>query len=99
MNMAPKNWIEFIKTLIGVLVIVGSTLIWAGDTRWVTQENFKLASNELSDQIAQLEINNLDSRITFLRIKIGQGEATESEKIYIQALEQQLRELKRKLDQ
>jgi len=121
MKLSPKDWADFIKTLIGILVIVGTAVVWAGDYHWQTIKSadavhlsqynsvqlasaeqtkaLQAVSDDLSLKLALIEINNLDSRITFLKIKVGQDEATASEKIYLQTLERQLRELKRKVDQ
>ena len=104
-----KDWLDFIKSLIGVLVIVGATVAIAGDLRWVKVSNFeasvqeqtrslKAVAKNLKDQLDLIQINSLDKQITFLQIKIDQDEATQSEKIFIQTLRQQLRQLKSEID-
>ena len=82
--MKFKEWLQIISTMLILVVTGGSAIVWAGDHRWVTASN-------LDKIIVQLEINALDRQITFLQIKVNQGEASNSEKIYMQALEQQLR--------
>ena len=61
--------------------------------RAVTRSQQKMAA-DLSLELARFRIANLDARITFLRIKVQQNEATTSEKIILPTLERQLRELK-----
>ena len=87
MKIDPKYWIDFSKSLVGLTVIIGVAGVWAGDQRWMTVS----AGEKL---VEKLEINTLDRQITFLHIKIDQGEATDSEKIWVKTLEQQLRALK-----
>lgn len=87
MTFSSKYWAEFLKTLLGLIIIIGIAGVWAGDQRWMTVA----ASEQL---ISNLEIRQLDRQITFLQIKIDQGEATSSDKIWIQTLRQQLRALK-----
>ena len=84
--MKIKDWITAIASILASATIVGAVGIAAGDTRWVTAETF-------DKRIDKIEINALDRQITFLQIKINQGEATTSERIYIEALKQQLRAL------
>lgn len=84
------NWV---KSLAAVVVIVGVSVGFAGDLRWVSHTKFDLAASSASQALAQLEINQLDRQITFLRTKVRVGEATNSEKIILPELERQLREL------
>jgi len=84
------NWF---KSLAAVLVIVGMSVGFAGDYRWVTHSQFDLAVSSAAKALAQLEINQLDRQITFIRTKVRVGEATNSEKIILPELERQLREL------
>ena len=55
-------------------------------------------SQDLAIELALYRINALDTQITFLKIKVQQGEASESEKIILPTLERQLRELKRTIE-
>lgn len=55
-------------------------------------------SQDLATELALYRINSLDTQITFLKIKVQQGEASESEKIILPTLERQLRELKRRIE-
>ena len=82
--MKFKEWLQVIATMLILVATTGSVGVWAGDHRWVTVSN-------LDKIIVQLEINALDRQITFLQIKVNQGEATNSEKIYMETLKQQLR--------
>jgi len=84
------NWI---KSLAAVLVIVGMSVGFAGDFRWVTHSKFDLAVSSATKALAQLEINQLDRQITFLQTKVRLGEATNSEHVILPELERQLREL------
>ncbi len=87
MNLGLKDWTGFVYSVLVILVMMGTVGVWAGDQRWVVAE-------VLTTKVRQLEINQLDREITFLLIKIQQGEASSSEMIYIKTLEQQLRALK-----
>ncbi len=49
-------------------------------------------------QIRMAQISALDADITFLRIKISQGEATKSEKILLPTLELKMRELLKQVE-
>lgn len=82
--MKFKEWLQVIATMLILVATTGSAIVWAGDHRWVIAIN-------LDKKIAQLEINALDRQITFLQIKVEQGEASNSEKIYMLTLKQQLR--------
>ncbi|MCK5336003.1 MAG: hypothetical protein KAQ67_07565 [Gammaproteobacteria bacterium] len=82
--MKFKEWLQVIATMLILVTTAGSVGVWAGDHRWVTASN-------LDKIIVQLEINALDRQITFLQIKVNQGEASNSEKIYMETLKQQLR--------
>jgi len=84
------NWF---RSLAAVLVIVFLSVGFAGDFRWVTHSKFDLAASSATRALAQLEINQLDRQITFIRTKVRVGEATNSEKIILPELERQLREL------
>ena len=85
--MKFKEWLQIIATMLILVTTTGSVGVWAGDHRWVTASN-------LNKIMAQLEINVLDRQITFLQIKVNQGEASTSEEIYIDTLKQQLRAMK-----
>lgn len=85
---------SFLKNLVVLLILVGGAVGAGGDLRWVTHENFKLAASVQANALAQLEINQLDRRITFLQIKVQTNEATNSEVIILPELERQLRELR-----
>ena len=58
----------------------------------------KQLSHDLTAELARYQINALDAQITFLKIKVQQSEASESEKIILPTLERQLRELKRNIE-
>ncbi len=49
-------------------------------------------------QIMMAQISALDADITFLKIKISQGEATKSERIVLPTLELKMRELLKKVE-
>ena len=51
------------------------------------------ALNAIARKLASNRISDLDSRITFLQIKVRQGEASKSEEIILPILERRLREL------
>ena len=91
-----QGWVGFLKNLVGLIIIIGGAVAIAGDFRWVTNNKFDLASSDQTKALAQLEINQLDRQITFLRTKVRTNEATNSEKIILPELERQLRELKDK---
>jgi hypothetical protein len=78
--MNSKDWLGILATVLTLLAGTGAAGIWAADQRYVTQ-----------DSIKAIEINRLDREITYIKIKIDQGEATDSEKIYIETLKQQKR--------
>ena len=58
----------------------------------------KQLSQDLAVELALYRMSALDTQITFLKIKVQQGEASESEKIILPTLERQLRELKRSIE-
>lgn len=115
-SLGPSNWVDFIRSSLLLLLLVGGTLGAAGDFRWLkisehkkldTQVNQKITmasaeqtkalqqlSQDVTLELALYRINALDTQITFLKIKVQQGEASESEKIILPTLERQLRELK-----
>lgn len=80
--MQSKEWIGVIGTCVTLMGAAGGIGVWAADQRYVTH-----------DAVKSLEANRLDREITYLEIKIQQNEATNSEKIYIETLKQQLRAL------
>lgn len=112
-SLGPGNWVDFLRSTLLLLLLVGGTLAAAGDFRWLTisdhddayfliNQKITVAAAEqtkaiqaVSRELASFRINDLDSQITFLKIKVEQGEATASEKIILPTLERQLRELKR----
>lgn len=93
MKLLSTENLNWFKSLAGVLVIVFISVGFAGDFRWVTNTKFELAANSAAQALAQLEINQLDRQITFLKTKVRIGEATNSEKIILPELERQLRVL------
>ncbi len=111
--LGPGNWVDFIRSTLLLLLLVGGTLGAAGDFRWLTisdhddayfriNQKITVAAAEqtkaiqaVSRELASFRINDLDAKITFLKIKVEQGEASKSEEIILPGLEQQLRELKR----
>ncbi len=123
-SLGPGNWVDFLRSTLLLLILVGGTLAAAGDFRWLTIEDHnranllinqkitlataeqtkalkavtaaqqKLAAG-LAMELARFRINDLDAQITFLQIKVEQGEASKSEEIILPGLERQLRELKR----
>jgi len=93
MNVLTRERLDWVRSLAAVLVIVFVSVGFAGDFRWVTHSKFDLAVSSAAQALAQLEINQLDRQITFIRTKVRVGEATNSEKIILPELERQLREL------
>lgn len=89
------NWI---KSLAAVVVIVGMSVGFAGDFRWVSHDKFDLAMSEASKALAYLEIRALRRDISFLRTKVTENEATNSERIILPELERQLRDLEDAVD-
>lgn len=81
--MNIKDWLGVIASMFALVGTAGATGTWVADQRYVTQETMLVK-----------EIRQLDREATFLRIKKGQGESTKSEEIYLQTIEQQLRDLK-----
>jgi len=53
---------------------------------------------DVKAQLVMLQISALDADITFLKIKISQGEATKSEKILLPTLELKMRELLKQVE-
>ena len=112
-DLGPPNWIDFIKSALWLLILVGGTIAAAGDFRWLTitdhdaadfviNQKINVASAEqtkalkaVATELASFRINDLDSEITFLKIKVEQGEASKSEQIILPRLELRLRELQR----
>ena len=113
-DFGPANWIDFIKSALWLLILVGGTLAIAGDFRWLTITDHDAADfiinqkitvaaaaqtkaiKAVTKQLESFRINDLDAQITFLKIKVEQGEASKSEEIILPTLERQLRELKRR---
>ncbi|MCH7882713.1 MAG: hypothetical protein IIB69_14345, partial [Proteobacteria bacterium] len=60
----------------------------------VASADLNKALKAVTRQLASNQINDLDARITFLWIKVRQGEASKSEEIILPTLEQRLRELR-----
>lgn len=81
--MRFKDWVQILTAMLILITATGSLAVWAGDKRWVTV-----------NRLEEMEVNQLDREITFLQIKINEGEASSSERIYIQTLRQQLRAMK-----
>lgn len=86
--MNIKDWVGVIASMFALVGTAGAAGTWVADQRYVTQ-----------DTMLVKEIRQLDREATFLRIKKDQGEATKSEQIYLQTLEQQLRDLKTQVAQ
>lgn len=80
--MNLRDWIGVVSTVAVLTGALGGVGVWAADQRYITNEAAKA-----------LEINRLDREITYIQIKIDQGEATNSERIYIETLKQQKRAL------
>lgn len=80
--MTIKDWIYIIGAVVSLMATAGGAGIWAADKRYITQEAMQVK-----------EMRDLDREITYIQIKIDQQEATNSERIYIQTLKQQLRDL------
>ena len=109
----PGNWLDFSRTTIVLLILIGGGLTFAGDYRWLTitdhdaadfviNQKIHVAAAEqtkalkaVAVQIASFRINDLAAQITFLKIKIREGEASKSEGIVLPILEGRLRELQR----
>ena len=94
MNIITKERLDWVRSLSAVLVIVFVSVGFAGDFRWLQISDFEIAASSAAKALAQLEINQLDRQITFIRTKVRVGEATSSEQIILPELERQLRELK-----
>ena len=111
--LGPGNWIDFFKSAVYLLIVVGGALAVAGDFRWLTisdhenadfiiNQKINVASAEqtkalkaIARELAANRIADLDSQITFLKIKVDENEASKSEEIILPTLERRLRELKR----
>ena len=89
------NWI---KSLAAVMVIVGMSVGFAGDFRWVSHDKFDLAMSQATKALAYLEIRSLRRDISFLRTKVLENEATNSERIILPELERQLQDLEDAVD-
>ena len=85
--MNIKEWLSVIAVSIALMSSALAGGKWLADQHYVTQEGLIIN-----------RINDLDDRITFLQIKIDQQEASNSEKIYIEALKQKLRSLQSELE-
>ncbi len=81
--MNIRDWISVVVMSVGLIGSAGAGGKWLADQHYVTRD----------DARAQ-EIRELDREITFIDIKVSQGEATNSERIYVESLRQQLRALK-----
>jgi len=89
------NWF---KSLAVVAAIVGSGVIFAGNYQWVTNDKFDLAMSQATKSLAYLEIRALRRDISFLRTKVRENEATNSERIILPELERQLQDLEDAVD-
>jgi len=94
MTYTPKDWMGLFYSILAVTVLLGTASITAGDIRWNQSLEIAQLAEKLNNKIDQKEINKLDRDITFLQIKIDEGESTSSDRIYIKTLQQQLRALK-----
>jgi len=94
MKYLSTEHLNWIKSLVSVLLIVLFTVGFAGDFRWVSHEKFDLAMSSSAKALLQLEINQLDRQITFIKTRIKKGEATDTDITVLPEFERQLRELK-----
>ncbi len=85
--------LNFIKSLIGVAILVGGGVVIAGNYQWVTNDKFDLAMSSQTKALAFLEIRALRRQISFLQTKVRENEATNSERIILPELERQLEDL------
>ena len=84
--MNIKDWIGVIASTAALVSLAGGVVVYAGDNRYVTQESMMLK-----------DIRDLDREITFIEIKKQTGEASQSEKLYVETLKQQKRALEKEL--
>ena len=80
---------EWIGAAVGAATLIsmaGAVVVYAGDTRWVTQES-----------MIQKEIRDLNKEITYIEIKEAEGEASKTERIYVETLKQQKEDLEAQL--
>lgn len=91
-KLKPDNWVEFIKSLVYLLLIIATVGVWAADQRYVQV-------NQLKQAVQEINISRLSHEIALLKIKVQQNEATKSEKIILPLLETELETLKRKAEQ
>ena len=85
-DMNIKDWIGVIASTAALVSLAGGVVVYAGDNRYVTQESMMLK-----------DIRDLDREITFIEIKKQTGEASQSEKLYVETLKQQKRALEKEL--
>lgn len=85
--MKIKEWVSVIAAILVILSAGGAVGVWAADQRYVV-------AADLSAQLLNMQIADLDNQITLLQIKATNNEASQSEKIYLESLKQQLRALK-----
>ena len=76
-----------------MIAIIGSGVVFAGNYQWVTHEKFDLAMSSQTKALANLEIRALRRQISFLKTKVRENEATNSERIILPELERQLQDL------
>jgi hypothetical protein len=86
--MTVRDWLYVVTAMVGLIGTAGSTLVWAANQHYVTQESMLVK-----------EIRDLDREITYIEIKKQTGEATQSEIIYVESLKQQKRALEQELNQ
>ena len=125
--VTPKNWVDFIRSLILLSILIVGGVVAAGNYQWVQITDYaeykkqllnkiEIASagqtnalnaviqsqQDASENVRRMLLMNrisaLDADITFLKIKISQGEATKSEKILLPTLELKMRELVKKVE-